>query len=188
MARRFLDDIRTDIANEMADNVLGDITPAIMRARLNDLIDSTIGDEADLFSTSSTAGIVLTGTFASLATIYDAEAGGDGDFLNTAFAAGTITGTSTPGFTYTIAASITVMGANNEEIEFAIGINGVAGDFFATLVGDGLRAYSVSLIGLDRSASASAVYTLMARASDGAATITVDAVRLVVVIQPTNNP
>lgn len=188
MTRRFLDDIRSDVTTLLADNMAGDISPADMRSIFDDTIDSTIADEGEIFSTASTIGVVLTGTFASLTTIYDVNGGGDGNFLNPAFASGTITGSGTAGFSYTVRAAITIAAGNNEEVEFAIGINGVAEPYFATLVGDGARDQSVSIGAFDRTSSISAVYTLMARAADGAATIDVDAVRLVAVIQPTNNP
>ena len=72
MTRRFLDDIHSDVTTLFADNVTGNISPADLRSVFNDTLDSTIQDEADIFSTGPTAGIVLTGTFASLTTIYDA--------------------------------------------------------------------------------------------------------------------
>lgn len=188
MARRFLDDIRDDVTTLFADNISGNISPADLRSVFDDTIDSVIQDEADIFSNAPTVGVVLTGTFAALTTVYDVNGGGDGSFLTPSFSSGTITGSVTQGFSYTIRGAVTIAAGNNEEIEFAIGIDGVAEPFFATAVGDGVRDQSISVGAFDRTAKISAVYTLMARAVDGAATITVDAVRLVAVIQPTNNP
>lgn len=188
MTRRFLDDVRTDIATLFGNNITGEISPADLRSVTIDMLDSSIADEAELFSTAETVGLVLDGTFTSLATIYDAEEGDDGNFLNTAFSLGTVTGTGTAGFSYTVRAAITIEAGNNEVIEFSVGINGVADPYFATLVGDGTKDQSVSIGAFDRSAASASVYTLMARAVDGSATVTVSAVRLVVIIQPTNNP
>lgn len=187
MARRFLDDIREDIVTLFADNTGGNISPADLRSVTRDSLDSTVPDEGDIFSTAPTVGVVLTGTYVDLTDIYDGGAG-DGSFIDTDFAAGTITGGAIAGFSYTIRAAITLNASNNEVIEFAIGIDGVAEPYFATITGDGMRDQSVSVGAFDRTSGISTVYTLMARAVDGDATITVDAVRLVLVIQPTNNP
>ena len=188
MTRRFLDTLRNTANVLLADNTNRDISPSDVRNIIIDTIDSTVQDEGEIFSTSPTAGVVLTGTFSSLTAIYAAGGSDGGGFINTDFAAGTIVGSSTAGFSYTVRAYVTVNTSNNEEVEFAIGIDGVEDPFFATLTGNGTRNQSVSVGAFDRSASSGAVYTLMARAVDGSATITVDSVRLVVVIQPTNNP
>ena len=78
--------------------------------------------------------------------------------------------------------------SNNEEIEFSIGIDGVEEEYFATVVGNGTRDQSAVVRAFNRTAGVSAVYTLMARAVDGAASITVSSAQLIAVIQPTNNP
>ena len=188
MARRFLDDIRSDIASQFADNSNGNISPADLRSVTVDMLDSSVQDECDIFSTAPTVGLVLNGTFSDLTTIYDGQEGGDGLFLIPSFASGMVAGTSTPGFTYVVIADITVEASNNEEIDFSIGINGVATGFIGSVVGDGMRDQSVRVENLDRTAPASAVYTLMARAADGAATPTIQDVILRVIIVPTNNP
>ena len=54
MARRFLDDIRADIASQLPDNTVGAITPAIVRGLLNDIIASTVQDEVAMTAPPST--------------------------------------------------------------------------------------------------------------------------------------
>ena len=187
MARRFLDDIRADITADLADNSTGDISPADIRLNLIDMCDSLASDEAGLASSVETTGIALTGTFANLATVYSSGTGDDGDFLNVNVGNGTVTGTATAGFSYQLLGTLVIEAGNNEVVELAFGSNGVVVGGVVTIIGDGSNDASRSWAAFIQSAPSSGVFSIMARAQDGSATIDVVSARFVVSILPTNN-
>ena len=88
--RKFLDTVRSDLTALL---VTAGLTPAqSLNALLIDLIDSSIDDEALISSNVASLAVPTATTWAALtANIYDVEQGGDGSFLTTDFAAGTIT-------------------------------------------------------------------------------------------------
>ena len=189
MSRRFLDDVRSDIISLFPNNSTGQISAQDLRQVTTDMVDSCVSDECAIYSTGTTQGIALTGTFSSFATIYDAQVGGDGNFLKPAFAGGTITGSSTGGFTYRALVHLTVGPGNNERLEFAIGVNGAPAEGFRPdIVGNGADPQTVNVDLLELSARSNAIFTIMARAVDGSATIDVIDARFVVAVMPTNNP
>ncbi len=188
MSRKFLDDIKTDINTLWADNITGNISPADLRGPIIDSIDSLKQDEGQIASTAPTIGLVLTGTFQDLITTYDIESGDDGSFLKTFFASGQIQSSATPGFSYQCVGRVTVEAANNETIEFSVGINSVPIGFIGALTGNANNDLSVDFSHFERAASANDNFTLMARAADGAATIDIQAILMTLIIWPTNNP
>lgn len=188
MARKFLDTIKDNINSDFLDNTSGLITPEELRDIANDLVDSLKADEAELASSAETTGIALTGTFANLATVYSSGTGDDGDFLNVNFAAGTVTGTATAGFSYQLSGTLVIEATNNEVIELTFGVDGVATGGVVTIVGNGTDDASRHWQSFVRSAPASGVFSIMARAQDGSATIDVVSARFVAAVLPTNNP
>lgn len=193
MTRKFLDDVRAEIDVNFPDNTTGAITPALTRSTLHDIVDSTVSDEALIAGAPEVTGYALTTTFSALTTgLYSAEAGGDGSFLTTNIAAGNITTSPTAGFTYSVSAALTVQAANNEIVEMAIMVNGVASRFQPSITGRGTNDRPVSVYieafvnGAD--STANSVIQICARMPDGAGTISIDDVILNVTIKPTNDP
>ncbi len=188
MTRRFLDDIKEDIAQLWPNNITGAISPADLRGPVLDMVDSLKQDECELEGSAPTVGLALTGTFVSLTTVFDGESGGDGVFLKPDFANGVIVGATTAGFSYLITGDITVEANNNETIELVVGVNGVPTGFIGALTGNSNNDLSVSISHFVRTSESDAVYTLMARAADGAATIDIQEASMIAIIWPTNNP
>jgi hypothetical protein len=187
MTRRFLDDVRANIATLIADNTSGDTSNEDIRVQMLDLLDSAIQDECNISSNTNT-GIVLTGSFQNLTTPYQEQAGGDATFLIPNFGSGTITTNVVPGFSYTMFGQITLEAANNDNIDFVIGINGVPQGYIGSIHGDGSNEVSTALRAFVRAAGISDIITIMALAQDGAAVVDVLSIELVLVIVPTNNP
>ena len=188
MARRFLDDVRSDINTLFADNIIGAITPARLRTSLRDIIDSTIQDEGVISISAPITGVVLPSTFTNL-TGFVNTLGGDGTFIKLEPSNNRIVTAATAGFTYTVFAGLSFEGVNNEEVEFAIGYNGVQGDYTPIATARGLgRPLALQIRGLTLSAAANTNLTFMARAVDGTATIDILDMYLAAIINPTNNP
>ncbi len=189
MSRRFLVDIQTDIDAKLADNITKDILPVNMRDILGDMNDSLKQDEAALTSSSATNGLATAVSFEVLDTVYDAQQGGDGDFLNTVFGVGTITGTSTPGFTYAIVGTISVSGTNNVAIQIGVGVDGVQTGFITRHEASGITEfYTMSVRLLVNAAIADSVFTMMIATPDGISSVDIADATLGVIIHPTNDP
>ena len=194
MARRFLDDLRADIINYIIDNDAGLITPAQVRTALLDIIDSTIQDEGAIIA-DHTAGapysFTATPTWTALPTaIWNGEVGGDADFVKVNEAGGEISSSSTAGWTYVLQGVISIVAANNADIEFAIGTDGDPTGTPITVTGRGSnRPVYGRCFRYDVSALANSSYQLFVRSpTGGSEAIEVDYVALICVIQPTNNP
>lgn len=194
MSRRFLDDIKTDIASLMADNGTGDFTLAQDRIIRVDTIDSTIDDEAAIYSSTPVAGpIATTIAFSSLTTgLYDTAIGDDsvgGAFLNTDPTNGVIVSKNIAGFHYNIEAGVNFTPSNGVTYDFSIGINGVEGFRTASVTGQpGGDPASISLKRISLSTPLSASFSLMCRTPDGVDSLDIIEAVLIATIKPTNNP
>lgn len=189
MARRFLDDIRADIASRIADNDVGAIDAADVRTPLLDMMDSVITDEATLDVDTGKIDLSTTTAWATYAT-YDSSAGDDGDFLKINQGAGTVTGSSTAGFSYLITASMSAIFPPARAMNVSVGVNGNPVGFIAGAPGDGAGdPVTLSTTFFVRSAGSNDVFSLLWQ-TDQAITSNVDVpdARLTVVIWPTNNP
>ena len=130
-------------------------------------------------------------TWAALtAGIYDVEQGGDGSFLTTDFAAGTITSSATAGFTYNANGLVTIDDlATNIVIEFSILRNGVPFGYIGSLTGGGSgRPRSIGFDHTVISAGASDVFTIGVQTPAGANTVDIISIGLGLTIKTTNNP
>ena len=190
MARRFLDNIRSDISTFLADNITGDISPADIRNILNDIIDSTIQDECGIVTSAPVAGYAIAATFTPITTgVFTEEIGGDGSFLTVSAAAGNVTLSSTAGFAYNVVGAISFAAPNNTEIEIVVLVDGVPKPYSPLGTGRGNnRPVTVYTDAIINPAPAGAVVQLGLRAPAGATTITIEDCVLGVTIQPTNNP
>ena len=190
MARKFLDDIRAAIDSQMPDNTVGAITPAIMRATLKDVIDSTIQDEAALLGNVTTS-VTATPTWTPVpAAFWTSVIGGDATFLKMSQGAGTITGATVAGWSYTLQGVANLEAQNNADIEFAIGRGGAQFGQPITVTGRGAgRPIYARCFCIDISAQANSVYQLLVRSPTGAnETISIINGALIGTINPTNNP
>ncbi len=202
--RRFIDDIRSDIAanqvlisNTIYNNNTKDISGSDIQAPLLaigdlmvDMCDSTIQDEGNIYGNTEVEDVSLNGDWLSLdAGFFTSGDGDDGEFLNVDVANGTITSTSTAGYSYLVLASVTMQAGGQELVEFAIGLDGAPVGFIRQIEGDGTNdGVSGYLRYFSRTTPANGVWTIMARAEDGSATIDIPRIELDVVILPTNNP
>lgn len=190
MSRIFLDDLRDDINTLMADNNTQNITPAVQRGVLLDMVDSTTQQECAIIGQIPTLAVPTTTAFVPLTTIYDAFLGGDGDFLNPDFANGEIVGSSIAGWTYDVVANITLEGLGaGIACEFVIMRDGVQEGYIGGVTGDGSGdPVSTNVRFYDLKSLVDSTYTLGVRTPAGNDTIDVLDVILSVTIQPTNNP
>ena len=189
MARRFLVDIISDVNSLLADNIDGDISPQDLRTPLLDMIDSLKQDEASISATGSTLGLATTVALADLTSVYDAQNGGDGDFLQPVFGSGTITGTDVAGFSYSITGAISVAATNNVAISLSVGVNGLQEGFVARHEASGATEYyTVGVRLFVNSAAADDVFTLMIATPDGITTVNIADANMTVVVHPTNDP
>lgn len=190
MTRRFLDDIRDDINGFMADNSTGNFTLAEDRTIRLDMLDSLKQDEASV-NGSSPVSFNVTSVFQVMQLVYDSSNGGDAEFLKVDLPNGVIVLNTTPGFSYRVAAEISMEGINNTHYDFAIGIDGVPGNFISQITGNGVaqgRPISTSAVRFVPTANADAVISFMVKSPDGASTITVNSIGMLVAVIPTNNP
>jgi len=187
MARKFLDTIKGAIVSDLLDNNTGLISPKDVRDVLTDMVDSLKEDEAELVSVGETTAVALTGAFVDLTTVYDFGTGDDGDFLNVNAGNGTVTGTSTAGFSYRLSGTIVATASNNEVIELTFGVDGVPTGGIITIEGSGTSDASRHWQSFIRAAPANGVFSIMAAAKDGAATVDIVSARFVVAVLPTND-
>lgn len=194
MTRRFLDDIKTDYNALLVSNTTGDIDPLSDKALRFDTIDSTIDDEAFIYSSAPVVGPLATAVaFTSLTTgVYDTQEGDDSAgaaFLNTDFTNGNITGKNIAGFTYQIKGAFNFTPNNGVTYDFAIGVDGVPAFLIDSVTGqpggDPAGAYVESYI---KTAALSSVFTLMVRSPGGIDSLNDFRAALVAIIKPTNNP
>jgi hypothetical protein len=193
--RMFLDDWEAQMNSLIATNTTGDISAVDFQTVLTNLKDSVIQDESVLQGSVAQT-VSLDENWVSLSDallagpeMFDTVIGGDGVWLIINRAAGTITTTSTPGYTYKVLGAVTLDAATLVEVEATIGLDGVPGNFVASLVGTGgTRELSMSVSRLDLSAPASGVYTLMVRAPNGSTNISIAPRQFGAIIEATNNP
>jgi len=187
MTRRFLDNIRADIATQLADNPTGDITAAIMQNLLLDMIDSTIQDEGAITG-GSVLDIALTNAW-QLLDIFDTNVGGDGDFITPSAGTGVIVTSDNAGFSYQINAQLSFVTDNNRDYEFSILQDGVEIGFLSSQTGTGAGdTQSIYLSTFVKSAPADAQYSIGARNNGTTGDLDVIASSITVIIVPTNNP
>ena len=187
MTRRFLDDVRNDMAGQLQTGAA--TTAPELNLLLQDLIDSTVQDECGITGETNTP-LATTVAWASITTGFNVDVGGDGSFLIPNAASGIITTSATAGFTYEIElfASFEDL-ANGQRIDFSVLENGTPVGFLSANQGEGnddpvtATAKMISL-----STPANAVYSVGVRTPQGANNITIVSLILVVTIQPTNNP
>jgi hypothetical protein len=195
MTRRFLDDIRTEVNSRIADNDIGAIDAADIRNPLQDIIDSTIQDEAGLTNDAQTQVSVSVGSSwvsiddALSLGVYDTVIGGDATFLIPDLAAGSITSTATAGFSYNAKGAVQLDAGTNVVVECAIGMDGVPGDLIGSIVGtNGVRFQGVYVERYVPSVPSSSAFTLMLRAPAGTTSVDLTVRTFGVIILPTNNP
>lgn len=190
MTRRFLDNVRADIATLLADNTTGDITAPIMQGVLLDMIDSTIQDESAIASNTPSLAVATAIAWQPLTTgIYDVSTGGDATFLILDVINGTVTTSATAGFSYSFEGKVSFTDINsNTPIEFSILKNGVQVGFIAALTGGGgTRPRSTAFSHINLSAGANDVYTIGIQTPNGVSSIDIVSVGLSATILPTNN-
>ena len=189
MTRRFLDDVRTDIVNLMAQPT--PLTKTQVIASLaKDILDSCVQDECYIRSTAPTLGVAVTDSWTKVnSTTYDVELGGDGSFLIPSFANGEITTSAIAGFSYIIAANVTFTGTNNTRYFFSALENGVPiGGIDSHLISGNSSPVSSLILTRELSAPANAVFALGIMSDKAVDTIDIVAVDFSVEIVPTNNP
>jgi hypothetical protein len=188
LSRIFLDVLRGNINTLFADNTVGAITAASLRQNCLDIVDSTTNDEAVLSASVATPAVPITAAWTTML-VFDGQVGGDGDFLTPVFGAGTITGTSTAGFTYQGTGFVNANVPNGEVIDFALGVNGAPLGFISTIEGiPGDDPQGAVLYGYNLSAGVSDVYSLLVRSNTGVASLNVNDAEMTLTVMPTNNP
>lgn len=190
MTRRFLDDVRSDIATLFPDNAIGDISPADLRLVTTDMIDSTIQDECTIFGATPVVGHVTAATFEDITVGFTDTQGGDGVFLKPNAAGGTIVTNTVAGFTYLIWGGISVELANGIAVNFVL--RKANGNLISVPIGVTGRGagnpVSVQLRGLMNAAATDEAVSLAVQTPDGASTIDIQVQSLTAIIEPTNNP
>lgn len=107
MARRFLDDIRSDMAALYVPG--GGIAAVDEGALMLDMLDSVIQDECVIFGQTPVPAHPTTTAYVSIGVGYTDTVGGDATFLKANALSGEIQGATTPGFTYSLKGQITVI-------------------------------------------------------------------------------
>ena len=189
MTRRFLDDIRNDVTTILVTN--GETTAAEMRGMMLDMLDSTIQDEAVIASNVPSLAVPTAITFIPLTTgIYDAEVGGDADFITVDIINGTIKSSTTAGFTYELEGKVSFQDLGvNTPINFAILRNGIQQGFIAEMTGGGNnRPRTASFSHVVLSAESDAIFTIGVQTPNGVQNIDINSIAMSCTIQPTNNP
>ena len=195
MSRKFLDTLRAEIAARIYTNSEGKITASNVAETLKDMTDSLAQDEAGLLGDAPVT-MALTDAWQSVsdatvtgAAAYGETIGGDPDFLIVDAAAGTVTGSSTAGFSYECIGAVSLDAATNAVIEAAIGVNGVPGAYVASIVGTGgVRNISVYLSRYNLNSGINDAYSLMLRVESGSGAITLGPRTFGAIVLPTNNP
>ena len=189
MPRKFLDNIRATLASTLVTG--GETTAPELAAIMLDIIDSSIQDEAIIASNVASPSIPTTTEWVALTTgIYDQEAGADGQFLLTDFAAGTVSAGSQAGFTYNVRGLISFQDLQNgRSISFVILQNGLPVGFISNNTGlGGGKSVTAFIEFNDISTASNSVFQIAVQTTDGANTVNIQTIALTLVIQPTNNP
>jgi hypothetical protein len=186
MTRRFLDDIRADVNAGIITNGVGSITALVLNPLMIDTIDSCIADEAKLRRDAEQLTVPLTAAYTT-PIVYDYSEGGDGSFLIVNEAAGTITSSATPGFSYGFALDVVIIGALNARYDMSGLIGGVAQGFVTSGTGEGANdPITLHLGGTSLSTPASGVLELGLK-TDSPGNITIVSAAMRLDILPTNN-
>jgi hypothetical protein len=190
VSRRFLDDVRADLTGLLVDNVSGNIEASDLLPLLIDLSDSTIEDESAI--TGPSVGILVNTAvaWAPIGLVYTGETGGDVDFLKLDQAAGTVQGSSTPGYTYSVTGFVSYTdGQANRQVDLAVLRDGAPVGFIARTAGRGNgRPLTASFAHLNLSSDADAVYQIGIQTPEGVNSIELLDIALGLTIRPTNNP
>jgi hypothetical protein len=186
MTRRFLDDIRDDVNAGIISNGVGSISALVLNPLMIDTLDSTISDEAKLRRDAEQLAVPLTTSFTT-PIIYDYEEGGDGSFLIVNQGAGTITSSSTPGFSYGFTLGLTMIGTLNARYDLSGMVDGVQQGFISSGTGEGPGdPISLLITGTSLSTFPSNALSLGLR-TDNAGDVTILNASMRLDILPTNN-
>ena len=188
MARKFLDDIRTQIAAIINDNVVGDISPADVRLCLNDMIDSLVSDEVAMTSPPTTI-INTTTTPTEFPAVVDQVIGTVPGFLVGNVTTARFECAATAGFSYTFRIFVEAEGAQNETLNFAITRGGVVvGETFEITTRGPGRATAASAAWYELSAPSLAQFGIAFWSPQPAQPFTITNCFMICSIIPTNNP
>jgi hypothetical protein len=192
MSRRFLDDIRADIASQMPDNSVGLITPAIVRGLMRDVVDSTVEDIAFIYRTGGPlVGYARTAAPALMPNLFDSNyLAANMDSVTTQQAAGTITLGTVAGRQYKGTLNITFEAANGTEVQTGLFIGGTLSPLWgaAASVPAASRQVTITMPWYINKSIADQVIGPALWLPNGAGSIDVTAVQFSCSIMPTNNP
>ena len=209
MARRFLDNVRTDLTAALATVQATIFTNAaqaisgddvqnafnIFEPLWQDMFDSGVQDEAGLGGSTSmtfTADVAWTpinDLTAPPVIAYDDVQGGDADFLKVDQADGSITTTATPGFSYESLGAVSIDAGNGIVVEAAILRDGIPTVLVGSIVGTGgVRSQSIYVTSYLTSHTPNQKYQLGVRAPAGPTSVTLTPRNFGLIIVPTNNP
>jgi hypothetical protein len=187
MARRFLDDVRADVALLLADNIVGAISPLDVRTVLGDMIDSLTDDEVGMTSPPSTV-LALTPVMTEYPGIFDASIGSVPGFIVPNVVTARMDLGPTAGFSYSFSLFIQAEAAQNAEMEFQISRDGVPIGESWIIIGRGPgRPVSAAAAWIELSAPANAEFGAVFL-SPGSDTFTLTNAFMLGVVKPTNNP
>jgi hypothetical protein len=189
MARRFIDDVRSDISTLLADNTVGAISPADLRSVFNDFVDSSISDQALLNADQEVTGYPVDLTFAQITTgVFTSQVGNEPPFLNCDFANGVISASPTAGFYYEVIGGLSFEAPSNVQVDIVITVDGVPREYIASSTGRGAgRPISATILAQSNPTPANAEFGIAIRA-ESAGTIDIVDAFLSVNINPTNSP
>lgn len=190
MARKFLSQIRGQIASTLPDNTTGQITPANHRALLVDLIDSTTDLVGELFLPTPQNDVVIPTTFSQRVANYSQAIGGDPSFLVLDPVTGTITSGPISGFNYRVFGQIQIEAINGRSFEMGLAAGGIMFSFISGFIGRGVtRPVTASVVADIFAGDATTAVDMRVRTTESSSE-TVDIVQasLIAVLLPTETP
>jgi hypothetical protein len=188
MTRRFLDDLRSDLSNQLT---TGNATKATeLLPLLIDTIDSTIQDECSIFSTSATNNFdTIEDTWVKLDGVFDEQNGGDGVFLKPDLAESEIVSNTIAGYSYEVNAVVSFEGTQNARFDFIILANDVPMGIIGIETGEGNNdPVTSNPRAFIQSAVSNMSFSVAVRNSSSSNDIDIISATLYVNILPTNNP
>lgn len=189
MTRKFLQDIRGQIASTLPDNTQGLITPVNHRALLTDFLDSITEVYAELIDQTVQVDFPVPTTFTPI-TNYDQAIGGATGLLELNQVNGTISSGPTAGYNYIIIAQIQFEADNNAGFEVGVAAGGTVVSFVRGITGRGPNnAVSGTVVVDVVGGAANTPVDLRIRNVDGGTeNITINQVSLVSKLLPTESP
>ena len=146
MARRSLQELRTQAQTDFADNTTGAITPTILRSYITYFVDTMAPAYAAInITTPTVVAIAVTDTIINNYTDVAATAG----TFTTTPASGNVTQVlnGRPGCSTRITFSCDIQGANNADVTFTIYINGNPSTFAVTATTTGASNFTSVYVG-----------------------------------------